>query len=284
MSERESDKDSVGFINGRPARVAPDGKITYLDEEPKKPAPVKKPTTPTSPIVKWGRITVGIVILVGIIKFGIIPFFETGGGMADTRAVPGDPTHFDPIANYAVIKAYAGEGALLTEFDAYYVHSDGTLDLTADYYPRVSTSFVIPTTAPADAPPVGAGGSTTGQWYIPVDIDIFQPGQWRKVSSNRVSYTYVNKGMQRDVDDPTSSQQTILADPTCSFAGLWEEAIKHDAPESAVAIIGYDESGYHFSISDVSISLDFDTECQFAGGHVGSTYFDMPTLAAPSTP
>lgn len=284
MSDGESDKNSVGFINGRPARVAPDGKITYLDEEPNKSAPPNKPTPPASPLVKWARRTVVFVILVGIVKYGIIPFFETGGGNADTREVPGDATHFDPMANYAVIKTYAGEGALLTEFDAYFVRSDGTMDLTADYYPRVSTSFVIPTNAPADAPPIGAGGSTNGQWYIPVDIDIYQPGQWRKVTSSSVSYTYVNKGMQRDVDDPTSSQQTILADPTCSFVELWQEAIKHDAPESAVATIGYDESGYHFSISDVSVYLDFDANCQFAGGHVGSTYFDMPTLAAPSTP
>ncbi|MBZ0286193.1 MAG: hypothetical protein K8I30_01160, partial [Anaerolineae bacterium] len=189
-------------------------------------------------------------------------FFETGGGNADTRDVPGDPTHFDPIASFAAIKTYAGEGALLTGFEAYFVHSDGTLDLPADYYPRVSASFVIPTTAPADAPPIGAGGSADGEWYLPVEIAIFQPGQWRKVTSSRGSYTYVNKGMQRDVNDPTSNAPMILSDPTCSFADLWQEAIKHDAPQSAVAIIEYHASGYRFSISDVSIHLDFDMDCR----------------------
>ncbi|MEO8612122.1 MAG: hypothetical protein ABI690_29765, partial [Chloroflexota bacterium] len=130
---------------------------------------------------------------------------------------PGDATHFDPIANFAAIKAYAGVGALLTDFSANYVRSDGTLDLTADYHPSVMLEFVVPTTAPANAPPIGAGGSANGQWYIPVDIDIFSPGQWRSMSSSSVSYTYINKGMERDTDDPTSNDEIILSDPTCSL-------------------------------------------------------------------
>jgi hypothetical protein len=193
----------------------------------------------------------------------IIPFFETGGGNADTREVPGDATRFDPIANFQAIKDYAGEGALLTGFDAYFVRADGTLDLTAEYYPRVSVTFVIPTDAPADAPPIGAGGAMDGKWFIPVTIDIYQPGQWRKVTSNSLSYTYVNRGMQRDTDDPTSADQLILPDPSCSFAKMWTEAIKRDAPSSAVAIIDYDAYGYHFRISDVSISLEFGLNCRW---------------------
>ena len=233
-------------------------------------------------VVFYLRLLIGIIVLVLAIKFLIIPFFETGGGNADTREVPGDATHFDPIANFAAIKAYAGEGALLTDFSAAYVHSDGTLDLTADYYPHVSLEFVIPTTAPANAPPIGAGGSTTGQWYLPVDIDIFSPGQWRNVSGSSVSYTYVNKGMERDVSDPTSSDQTILSDPTCPLAALWQEAVKHDAPQSAVAIISYDTGGYNFSINDVSVYLQFDPDCQLTSGRSGSDYFDVPTLAPPA--
>jgi len=66
------------------------------------------------------------------LKYVLIPFFETGGGNADTREVPGDAARFDPIANFPAIKAYAGEGALLTDFSAYFVRSDGMMDLTAD--------------------------------------------------------------------------------------------------------------------------------------------------------
>lgn len=205
---------------------------------------------------------IGTVILLLLCKFVAIPFFEDGGGNVDTREVPGDATHFDPIASFDALKAYAGEGALLTSFDAYYVRSDGTMDLTADYYPHAGLEFVIPTTAPADAPPIGAGGSTSGKWYIPVDIDIAQPGQWWHVTSGSSEYSYMTKGMEREADDPTSSDQTLLADPTCPFATLWQEAIKHDAPQSAVAIIRYDADGYDFTISDVSVYLEFDANCK----------------------
>ncbi len=214
---------------------------------------------------KLGRnllFVVGLILIVLAVNFLIIPFFETGGGNADTREVPGDATHFDPIASFQQIKDYAGAGAMLTDMSAYYVRSDGTMDLTASYTPNVTLEFVIETARPADAPPIGAGGSTTGKWYIPVDIHIFQPGQWRQVTSSSVSYTYINKGMERDVDDPTSSDQTILPDPTCSFADLWQIALTKDAPSEAVAIIRYNEDGYDFTISDASIYLEFGMDCR----------------------
>ncbi len=263
MSEQKPDQESSGdVINGRPVHVNENGKIRYLDEDDQiklKGKSAERKGSRRGCILQL--IVLGVVGYMAFI-FLVIPFFETGGGNADTREVPGDATHFDPIANYATIKAYAGEGALLTAFEAYYVHSDGTVDLTANYYPRVTLEFVIPSGPPADAPPIGAGGATNGKWYIPVDIDIYQPGQWRKVSSNSGSYSYMNKGMERDTGSPTSNEPTILPDPTCSVADLWAEAIKHDAPESAVAIIDYDVSGYRFSISDVSIVLDFDMDCK----------------------
>jgi hypothetical protein len=268
MSDIDSDKH-IGIVNGQrvlvdeqgniKARLADDGEQIRVDK--KKPAQRKK-VNGRQKAARYLRL--GVVLILGFlaVKFLIIPFFETGGGMADTREVPGDATRFDPIANFATIKAYAGSGAQLTGMDAYYVRSDGTLDLTADYYPRVDLDFVIPTTAPANAPPIGAGGSADGEWYIPVEVDIFQPGQWRKVSSSGRSYTYMNRGMQRDVEEPTSSERTILPDPACSFADLWAVALTKDAPSGAVAMIDYDASGYRFYISDVSISLQFDMDCQ----------------------
>jgi hypothetical protein len=266
MPDIDSDKN-LGIINGQRVLVDEKSNIKarFADNEEQIRVGGKK-----APRQRDGRARLGCylrLIVLGILGvlafiFLIIPFFETGGGQADTRDVPGDATHFDPIANFAAIKAYAGEGAQLTGLDAYYVHSDGTLDLTADYYPRLDLEFVIPTTRPANAPPIGAGGSVDDEWFIPVEIDIYQPGQWRKVTSGSNSYTYVNRGMQRDVDDPTSSDQTILPDPTCSFADLWAVALTKDAPSEAVAIIDYDQSGYSFRISDVSINLYFNMQCK----------------------
>ena len=242
MSKQKPGQDSSeDFINGRPVQVSENGKIRYLDEKEQiKVKGQSKAGKGLRPGCVLQLIAAGVLGYLAFIYL-VIPFFETGGGNADTREVPGDATHFDPIANFAAIKEYAGEGAMLTSFDAYYVRSDGTLDLTAtNYYPRVTLEFVVPSGPPADAPPIGAGGATDGKWYIPVDIDIFQPGQWRSVSSGSNSYSYVHKGMERDTGSPTSSDPAILPDPTCSFADMWTVAMKNDAPEAAVAIIDYE--------------------------------------------
>src|SRR5262245_36247361 len=125
MAGQDSDKqDSSGFINGRPVEVGVDGKVTYLDAD--KQIKVNNPEQPrkSSSIVNILRIVIVLLVAVAACRYLVIPFFETGGGNADTREVPGDATHFDPIANFAAIKAYAGEGAQLTSFDAYYVRSD----------------------------------------------------------------------------------------------------------------------------------------------------------------
>lgn len=236
----------------------------------------------TSPIVSnesrsggsLGRKLGCLLLVAALITVGIkvvIPLFQSGFGMSDTRSVSGDAAHFDPITSLPDVRAYAGEGAQLTSIDANYVRSDGTLDLTASsYLPRATYEFVRELDAPPpDAPPIGAGGSVNGRWYEPVEIAVYQPGQWRSVTrigggvSN--SYTYMNQGMQREVDDATSSPEPILPDPTCSFADLWQVALKQDAPADAVAIIDYEADGYSFNISGASIYLQFDQQCKLVG-------------------
>ena len=199
------------------------------------------------------------------IVYGIIPFFESGGGNADTRIIPGDAAHFDPVASYPSVLDYAGTGAELVSIKAYYVRSDGSTELNATYSPapNVDYNFVRKLDkAPANAPPIGAGGSNTAPWYEPINIHLYQPGQWRKVSSSSVSYTYVNKGMERSVDDPENGlTYPIVPAPRCQFAKLWSIALTEDAPAEAVAIIGYDANGYDFSISGLSVYLKFDVDC-----------------------
>ena len=104
MSRDDSDKDSVGFINGRPAKVELDGKITYIDEQDQIKVGGKKTNNKprqTSLFVRRLRVIIGIVVLIAAVYFLIIPFFETGGGMADTREVPGDATHFARAVGHA---------------------------------------------------------------------------------------------------------------------------------------------------------------------------------------
>jgi hypothetical protein len=193
----------------------------------------------------------------------------TGQNVVVTQAIVGDPAKFDPIAGYAQAKAFAGEGAILIEMRASQVRADGTTDLTATYSPApyVDYEFARPVARPDNAPPVGAGGNTNGQWYEKVEISAFRPGDRRRVSQTsggvRLSYTYVNEGITRDVDSPSASTPTFAGgDPTCSFAAFWQEAIKRDAPADAVATITYDDSGYEFRIQGLSIDLEFDAECK----------------------
>jgi hypothetical protein len=208
--------------------------------------------------------------LIPIFLFVIAPMFGLFNPFGeDTREVPGDAAAFDPIASYAEIEAYAKGEAASVEFidmDATYVKSDGTLDLTAEsYYPNVTYRFVIPAERPADAPPIGAGGST-GPYEQIVTIKAFQPGQMRSVTrmsgGSSTSYTYRHLGLERDIDDPMPADEETFPPPACSLAMLWEEAIRQDAPRDAVAMISYEDGEYEFSISDVRVNLTFDQSCE----------------------
>lgn len=196
----------------------------------------------------------------------VIPFFGSGGGMADTRPVPGDAARFDPVAAYPQVAEYAGEGALLMSISAYYVRSDGTMELTAAYSPapHIEYDFVRELSEPPpNAPPIGAGGANTDPWYEPVEVELQKPGQWYHVSSSSGDYSYENKGMERDVSSAVNGLPYPVAEPpACSFADLWAVALTKDAPAEAVAIIEYDAEGYEFSISGLSVNLEFGMDCK----------------------
>jgi hypothetical protein len=204
-----------------------------------------------------------MTILIGLLIVKVIvPFFETGGGNVDTRVVPGDAARFDPVGALSGVQAFAGADAELTDFEASYVRSDGTMDLTASYRPRVEYKFVHKVPPPPDAPPVGAGGTLNGGWYEQVNISVYTPGQWRHVTSGSSEYSYMNRGMQRDTDSPTTTKPDVLPTPTCSFADLWKVALEYKAPADAVATIEYDHEGYHFDIRDTTVDLDFGMDCR----------------------
>jgi len=217
-----------------------------------------------------------LIILVVAIVAGVtflLPLFIDGFGFADTRDV-NNPTAFDPVAHYGEVLDFVRDGALdiegirLVSVRASFVRSDGTLDLTASSYsPSVTYEFYRETSPPADAPPVGAGGSTSDNlYYEDVSIRVYEPGQWRSVTQvgngARLSYTYMNRGMDRDIDPASGSLPDFISAPSCSFADLWAVAIEQDAPANAVAVINYDDNGYRFRINDLDISLRFNSNCQ----------------------
>ncbi|MCS7071830.1 MAG: hypothetical protein NZM00_10020, partial [Anaerolinea sp.] len=84
----------------------------------------------------------------------------------DTRPLPAHvrADAFDPVAALPDVRAFAGEGALLAEIYATSVRPDGTIDLNATYTPQpyVDYQFYRPVPRPENAPPVGAGGTSSG--------------------------------------------------------------------------------------------------------------------------
>jgi hypothetical protein len=183
----------------------------------------------------------------------------------ETYPLTGDVRHFDPFKGLPQIRAKAGAGALLTEIDATYVRSDGTMDLMADYTPapNVEYTFMVPSKPPENLPPVGVAGRTAGdQWFQRVTVKCGQIGQVKKVTrssgSGTSSFTYSNEGMEIEHGTPQSSQsQSDIGDPKVSLADLWSMAAAKGAAKDAVAIIRYRDRGYEFTISgSTSFRLD----------------------------
>ena len=214
----------------------------------------------------WLVLLFAVIGIVLCLIYVLIPLFGSGGGMADTRPVPGDAARFDPVGGYSGVLEFAGSGAQLLSISAYYVRSDGTMELTASYSPAPYVTYNFAremAEPPPNAPPIGAGGANTDPWYEPIEIRLYQPGQWRRVTSSNVSYTYANQGMDRDVDSAVNGLPSpAIEPPACAFADLWAVALTKDAPAEAVAIIGYDANGYEFSISGLSINLEFGMDCK----------------------
>jgi hypothetical protein len=185
----------------------------------------------------------------------------------ETWPLTGDTRHFEPFKEIAQIRAKAGPGAILTDIEATYVRSDGTMDLQADYTPApgVVYTFQIPTKAPENLPPVGVAGRTAGDaWFQHVTITCQQVGQRRHVTrvsgNSRSSFSYTNEGMLVDRAATQSGKlEKDIGNPKLSCADLWKMALEKDAQKDAVAIIRLDNNGYNFSISGgVHFNLGLD--------------------------
>ncbi|MBL8147189.1 MAG: hypothetical protein JNL34_12455, partial [Anaerolineae bacterium] len=189
-----------------------------------------------------------------------------------TTTLPGDANAFDSFAALAAVTAFAGEDAQLAEINAVQVRSDGTQNLNADYdAPRPNTDYVffreIP--RPENAPPVGAGGTTDGQWYEPVTVSAYRPGQMSQIRRTgggmSISTQFINQGLKRQVQDPTTNLafvEDFVGPPACTTRQLWNVALEEGAPVDAVATITYNSDGYEFTIPGAAVFLSFDANCK----------------------
>ncbi len=167
------------------------------------------------------------------------------GPSVNIGAVPGDPSHFDPIASYETIHKFAGETLDLDSIVISYVRSDGTLDLKAGYDPTVNYRFFHElSTPPPSAPPLGSKGVTDQKWDDQVEV-VVQPSRIISIGGNV-------QGL------------TAISAPTCSMKRLWSAAIEKGAPSDAVASVVINKSGYYFSIRNTKTSLHFDADCRLS--------------------
>ncbi len=209
--------------------------------------------------------------LLAVLAFGLLiaaMFYYASAKLAHTVPPPGDPRSFDPVAHYREVAAFAGADAQLVSIQARFVRSDGTLDLDAEYRPspNVRYRFLREVAAPAEAPPVGAGGNADGRWFEAVQVEVSRPWEFRSVrsigGSGSGSYQYFNRGMQRRADPPSGRAPAAVAPaPACPFRRLWQAAIARGAPATAVANIEYDARGYEFGIDDLRFSMRFALDC-----------------------
>lgn len=158
---------------------------------------------------------------------------------ADGQPAPGDPSRFDPIARYDEVRKYAGPGLELRQLSAKGVREDGTVDLEETRYPTgVEYHFAKSVAAPADAPPVGGGGSAT--WHQRVIVALSKAGDIGEETDQHGTRRVMSKGMRRIEPEPDAGEpRPALPAPTCEFAKLWNQAREAGAPAGAVAHVDY---------------------------------------------
>jgi len=214
---------------------------------------------------------IGVAILSVFAPQVLMPLVTGLSGLPtkQTQSITGDPSHFDPIKSYAEARNFAAKDAQLVGFTARFVRPDGTMDLTATYRPAPQTeyTFVQPTAAPTNAPPIGVNSNADAQWYLPITITAYQPGQNQYIressGGSSLEYTFTNNGYSREVSSVNNNAKNILPAPTCDLAQLWKIAIQTaNAPPTAVATITYKATGYQFDITGTAVHLTFGMDCQ----------------------
>jgi hypothetical protein len=223
-------------------------------------------TKPSRSVAGWGCFALAVVGLASIMG-GI--FAYTSVVAEATWFPPGDPARFDPVARVGTIQSYAGSGARLLGFEARFVRSDGTLDLTAAYRPGPTVEYRFARSLPGppkDAAPLGTVRQPDDQWFEPITVKVSRPWELRSVSRSSVGtrsrYRYFNLGMARSAGRPQAAPQlAFAAAPSCSLRDFWKVAAERGAPPQSVAVVRYDPTGYLFQIQGTPILLAFGLDC-----------------------
>ncbi len=218
-----------------------------------------------SSFLLFGLIGLFIAIVVASV---FVPRWYVNTKLRPTLSPPGSATQFDLVAALPEVEAYVGSGAQLLLFDARHVRADGTMDLTAAYRPSPEVDYVFTRAVPPPdtAPPLGTTQSSS-TWQQRVTVKVSRPGQRFFVNSKQggltLSYNYVNKGMEKTVNDPAFTNVPEGTDrQICSLRDLWQQAIQLGVPQDGVATITYNSRDYRFKQHGSVKTYIFGLDCK----------------------
>jgi|GEM_PF-6769899 len=201
--------------------------------------------------------SVSIILSIGsfVLMIFLLTYFDTCN--KNTSGIPGDMRQYDPIKNLPKIQQFAGKDVKLANIKAVYVKSDGTMDIKAKYSPNVTYLFVKKINEIIDKDvPIGVKDKRTINTVEEITIKVTKPYYYTNLANDS---THRFPGMERYARKTSNNYEKLIADtPKIGFDKIWEMALKQDVPENAVAMIEYDNKGYHFYIDDTNIDLYFD--------------------------
>jgi hypothetical protein len=187
-------------------------------------------------------LVIGFGVLSGAVCLGVVGFmvlapnkfgkWMLGDAFPDTRALPGSAKHFDPIAAYVEVQAFAGADLELETIDVTGAHADGAVDLTGPNFPGVTYDFRRP------------GGAEH------VQIKAEKPGHWHMTVASgegeENSLDYVTEGLTRTKSRPNGTQLPAAPAPRCPLGDMLKAAGAPAALSSGE--VRYDASGYLLSL------------------------------------
>ncbi len=165
--------------------------------------------------------------------------------------IPGDDKHFDPIIQYDIIDAHAGNDTHFIGFEAFFVRRDGTVNPTESTTPRVIYHFY-------------QTQNTNNYQLISVEISRPYTIITDYINGGPDRNQYLNLGMDRNRNSETTTNPNNEAlPPRCSLQDFWVVTMaEYDIDIQGFASVRYDADGYRFSIDDTAINLNFDTNCE----------------------
>ncbi len=169
---------------------------------------------------------------------------------------PGDLKKFTPVESLPQVAAYAGRDAQLESLEAKYVLPDGTMDLTADYKPKVHYTFRIRATdKDVSGLQPGPPGSMpkAGDW-IQVFVSVEDSDYWC------TGQGCATRGMERSVSHTDAKDDKTIV-PACAPAEIWKLARAAGAPAEGAATIRYDATEISFRIAKPEFEFLLDAKC-----------------------